>query len=136
MAASQTISCRVYFEDTDAGGVVYYANYLKFYERGRTEFLRSLGFEQDDLLAQNIVFVVRNITVDFKQAARFNELLRVESNIQQLKKASLVFDQSIYCQREGKDVLVNRAEVKVACVSADAFIPNAIPESIMGKLNK
>jgi acyl-CoA thioester hydrolase len=135
MSAGQTLECRVYFEDTDAGGVVYHSNYLNFYERGRTEFLRTLGFEQDELLQQNIVFVVRNITVDFKQAARFNELLLVESHIKRLKKVSLIFDQAIYSQRGEDKVLINQAEVKVGCVSADQFVPVAIPEQITRKLS-
>lgn len=135
MSAGQTLQCRVYFEDTDAGGVVYHSNYLNFYERARTEFLRTLGFEQDDLLQQNIVFVVRNIIVDFKQAARFNELLVVESHIKRLKKVSLIFDQAIYSQRGEQKVLINQAEVKVGCVSADQFVPVAIPEQIMRKLS-
>ncbi len=135
MSAGQTLECRVYFEDTDAGGVVYHSNYLNFYERGRTEFLRTLGFEQDELLRQNIVFVVRNISVDFKQAARFNELLLVQSQIKRLKKVSLIFDQAIYIQRGDQKILVNQAEVKVGCVSADRFAPVAIPEKIMRKLS-
>ena len=135
MDAGQTLQCRVYFEDTDAGGVVYHSNYLNFYERGRTEFLRNLGFEQDELLRQNIVFVVRSINVDFKQAARFNELLLVESRIKRLKKVSLVFDQAIYINRDEQKILLNQAEVKVGCVSADKFIPVAIPQQIMRKLS-
>ncbi len=131
--------CRVYFEDTDAGGVVYNANYLKFYERARTEFLRSLGFEQDDLLDQNIVFVVRNITVDFVQAARFNERLVVDTRVEKLKKASLVFAQTIHAlpsrsQASPERTLVNQATVTVVCVSADAFKPTAIPAYIYRKL--
>jgi acyl-CoA thioester hydrolase len=135
VSAGQSLECRVYFEDTDAGGVVYHSNYLNFYERARTEFLRTLGFEQDNLLQQNIVFVVRNITVDFKQAARFNELLLVESKIKRLKKVSLIFDQAIYSQRGEQKVLINQAEVKVGCVSADKFVPVTIPEQIMRKLS-
>lgn len=134
MSAGQTLQCRVYFEDTDAGGVVYHSNYLNFYERARTEYLRTLGVEQDALLQQNIVFVVRNITVDFKQAARFNELLLVESHIKQLKKVSLIFDQAIFSQRGEHRILINQAEVKVGCVAADRFVPVAIPEQIMRKL--
>ncbi|MBT4077422.1 MAG: YbgC/FadM family acyl-CoA thioesterase, partial [Gammaproteobacteria bacterium] len=122
--------------DTDAGGVVYNANYLKFYERARTEFLRTLGFEQDDLLAQNIVFVVRNINIDFVKAARFNEILIVESNIVNLKKASLVFKQEIFTENNGQKVLVNNALVKVVCVNADSFIPTGIPADIIDKLNQ
>ncbi len=135
MSIGQTLECRVYFEDTDAGGVVYHSNYLNFYERARTEFLRELGFEQDDLLRQNMVFVVRHISVDFKQAARFNELLLVETNIKRLKKVSLIFDQAIYSQRGEQKVLINQAEVKVGCIAADQFVPVSIPEQIMRKLS-
>lgn len=126
--------CRVYFEDTDAGGVVYNANYLKFYERARTEFLRALGFEQDELLSKNIVFVVRNITVDFIQAARFNEILLVQTRIEQLKKASLIFKQEIFTRRSDQTLAINAALVKVVCVSADHFKPTAIPAEIYSKL--
>jgi acyl-CoA thioester hydrolase len=132
--ATFDFECRVYFEDTDAGGVVYNANYLKFYERARTEYLRSLGFEQDDLLSQNIVFVVRNITVDFVQAARFNEMLLVETRIDQLKKASLMFSQEIFSSASGHKLIVNSAQVKVVCVNADNFKPTAIPSDIYEKL--
>lgn len=126
---------RVYFEDTDAGGVVYNANYLKFYERARTEFLRLLGYEQDALLQQNIVFVVRNINVDFIKAARFNEMLLVETKIDGLKKVSIVFNQEIYCKHGGQKKLVNKAQVAVVCVKADSFTPVAIPSDIVEKLN-
>ena len=131
--------CRVYFEDTDAGGVVYNANYLKFYERARTEYLRAMGYEQDDLLAQNIVFVVRHIDIDFLQAARFNEILQVETRIEQLKRASLVFHQTIHATGTGSDGdgqkrLVNQARVRVVCVSADEFRPLAIPTEIYQEL--
>lgn len=131
---SQQFECRVYFEDTDAGGVVYHSNYLNFYERARTEFLRSLGYEQDDLLSQNIVFVVRNITVDFKAAARFNALLQVNTRVENLKKASLVFEQKIFSPRGSELSCINQAQVKVVCVTADSFKPTAIPAEIFEKL--
>ncbi len=133
--ATQVFELRVYFEDTDAGGVVYNANYVKFYERARTEYLRSLGFEQDDLLKQNIVFVVRHLTADFVQAARFNDVLSVESDIDQIKKVSLVFKQRIYSNRNNNKELINKADVKIACVSADSFKPTAIPSDIYRKLH-
>jgi len=126
--------CRVYFEDTDAGGVVYNANYLKFYERARTEYLRAIGFEQDELLRRNVVFVVRNINIDFIRAARFNEMLVVESKIIQLKKASLVFEQETYTDRANQTSPINKAVVKVVCVAADSFLPIAIPGEIVEKL--
>jgi acyl-CoA thioester hydrolase len=131
---SQQFECRVYFEDTDAGGVVYHANYLNFYERARTEFLRSLGYEQDDLLTQNIVFVVRNITVDFKVAARFNALLQINTRVEDLKKASLVFEQKIISTHGLESCCINQAQVRVVCVTADSFKPTAIPAEIFEKL--
>lgn len=134
MVEAHQFECRVYFEDTDAGGVVYHANYLNFYERSRTEFLRALGYEQDDLLSQNIVFVVRNITVDFNIAARFNALLRVETRIKALKKVSLIFDQKIFSTIKSEPSCVNHAQVKVVCVTADSFKPTAIPADIYRKL--
>ncbi len=132
--STHSLACRVYFEDTDAGGVVYYANYLKFYERARTEFLRELGFEQDVLLQQNIVFVVRQVTVDYLQSAAFNAQLRVDTTIEQMKKASLVFRQRIFKLDADQETLVNQAKVRVACVSADGFKPTAIPKDIYTKL--
>ena len=140
-ALTHQFECRVYFEDTDAGGVVYNANYLKFYERARTEFLRALGYEQDDLLAQNIVFVVRHINIDFVQAARFNDVLRIETRIENLKKTSVVFAQQTYSTLNsdadtGQNRLVNQVQVKVVCVAADAFKPTAIPAEIYSKLSE
>lgn len=87
---------RVYYEDTDAGGVVFYANYLKFFERARTEMLRSVGFEQDNLLAeQNLIFVVRSVKVDYLKPARFNELLDVSAKVIEYKKTNFTFEQAI-----------------------------------------
>lgn len=87
---------RVYCEDTDAGGVVFYANYLKFFERARTEMLRSVGFEQDNLLAeQNLIFVVRSVKVDYLKPARFNELLDVSAKVIEYKKTNFTFEQAI-----------------------------------------
>ena len=130
----QDIECRIYFEDTDAGGVVYYANYLKYYERGRTEFLRSMGFEQDQLLEQNLVFVVRNICVDYRQPARFNDLLRVNTRIESLRKVGLVFVQSVFRKNNNDQVLLNSARVEIASLSADRFRPCAIPQNILEEL--
>jgi len=121
---------RVYYEDTDSGGVVYYANYLKFFERARTEFLRQFDLQQDQLIEQqNILFAVRNITVDYNKPAVFNDLLTVTTEIIELKKASLVFKQSI--QRDGDEKILCQAICKVACLLADQLKPAAIPEVIV-----
>ena len=119
---------RVYYEDTDAGGVVYHANYLNFYERARTEYLRSLGFEQDQLLAQGLAFVVRRCEIDYIKAAKFNDLIRVAATVTAIKRVSLTFEQQILCQA-GK--LLSTAKVLVVCVALDEMKPIAIPKNIL-----
>jgi acyl-CoA thioester hydrolase len=115
---------RVYWEDTDAGGVVYYANYLKFLERARTEWLSELGLEQDRLAREEgVVFVVRRVEVDYLKPARFNDRLVVASHLQSLNRASLVMSQKIL--REAEVLL--QAVVKVACVAHPDFRPAKIP---------
>lgn len=123
---------RVYYEDTDAGGIVYYANYLKFMERGRTEWLRSLGIEQDTLLEHSVAFVVKQVEMENHRPGRFNDLLCISSQIVELKRASLVFQQQIY--NENNDLLVS-ARIKVACVDISKMKPQAIPEFILGELS-
>ena len=107
---------RVYYEDTDAGGVVFYANYLKFFERARTEMLRAMGYEQDELIAnEGIIFVVRSVQVDYLSPARFNELLQVSAEVTLAKKASLTFEQLI---TRGDDVLC-KSIIRIACLDAN-----------------
>lgn len=118
---------RVYYEDTDAGGIVYYANYLKFCERGRTEWLRSLGVEQDGWLASGTAFVVRHVTLDLKAPARFNDELLVTTQVTQVKRASVNFHQQIFNQQQQ---LLCTADVKAACVSIQEMKPVAIPAPI------
>jgi acyl-CoA thioester hydrolase len=118
---------RVYWEDTDAGGVVYYANYLKFLERARSEWLRSLGVEQTELAARDgVLFVVRRVEADYLHPARFNDLLSVGSRIAGLGRASLEMAQRIV----RGDELLFEARVKVACVSCGDFRPTKIPHHI------
>ncbi|WP_404402059.1 tol-pal system-associated acyl-CoA thioesterase [Idiomarina seosinensis] len=119
---------RVYYEDTDAGGIVYYANYLKFLERARTEWLRSLGIEQDSWLAHNRGFVVRHVDLDLKAAVQFNAELTVTVKVEQLKRASLI----CYQQVLGKDGTLHcQATIKAACVDLKALRAAAIPEPIL-----
>ena len=122
---------RVYYEDTDAGGIVYYANYLKFFERARTEWLRNLGIEQDELLEHSVGFVVKRVEMDNHAPARFNQLLCIESEIVELKRASLVFKQTIISPSQ--QCLVS-ALIKVACVNLSTMKPQAIPAKILGEL--
>ncbi len=123
---------RVYYEDTDAGGVVYHAGYLRFFERARTEFLRSIGFEQDDLRSRyGILFAVRSMQIDYVKAARFNEMLWVSAEVEQLKSASLTFKQQAVRQ---PDELVCEARTRVVCLVAETFRPTAIPDFLLQRL--
>jgi len=122
---------RVYYEDTDAGGVVFYANYLKFFERARTEMLRNHGFEQDLLIAEdNVIFVVRSLSIDYLKPARFNEQICVTAKIIEKKKTSLIFEQTITRQQ---DVLCS-GNVRIACLDAQSMRPKPIPVAILEQL--
>jgi len=124
---------RVYYEDTDAGGVVYYANYLKFMERARTEYLRQLGFEQDLLAQQGLIFAVHRAEVDYLKPARFNEALVVSAGIKQQKKVSLTFEQEV--RKENGDVC-SRGIIKIVCINNQSFKPASIPEDILRVINE
>ncbi|PJG84616.1 tol-pal system-associated acyl-CoA thioesterase [Conservatibacter flavescens] len=127
---TQSIFCfpvRVYYEDTDAGGVVYHARYLHFFERARTEYLRTLSFSQQAILNQEqIAFVVRNMTIDFRLAAKLDDLLTVETQIGALKGATIIFEQTL----KKEEVILCKATVKVASVDLGKMKPVAIPEGI------
>ena len=123
---------RVYYEDADAGGVVYYANYLKFLERARTEMLRSIGFEQDKLARENnIIFIVRKVTIDYLKPAIFNEELTVNAKIAGLRKASMLFEQTIFNKQ---NELLCQAEVRIACINNKTMKPVSIPAFIISEL--
>jgi acyl-CoA thioester hydrolase len=124
---------RVYYEDTDAGGIVYYANYLKFLERARTEWLRSLTIAQSTLLEQNFAFVVRHVEIDYLASAKLDDLLMITSEIVQLKRASMVFKQQI--TNENNTLLIT-ALIKVAAVDLQQGKPKAIPDIILGALKR
>jgi acyl-CoA thioester hydrolase len=120
---------RVYYEDTDCGGVVYHTNYLKFMEQARTEMLRSVGFEQDQLREkEKIIFAVHSLTVDYLKPSRFNDLLQVGTSISRSGHASLTFEQLI--ARQSDQTLLCRAQVRVACLHAVNLVPQPIPDNI------
>ncbi len=121
----------VYYEDTDAGGVVYHSNYLKFFERARTEMLRAKGISQHVLLEQNIGFVVRHMDIDFKQGARLDEQLTVLTRVSEIKRASLQFCQELV-NDQGK--ILCKAFVKIACIDNKKMKPIAIPTFINSEL--
>ena len=131
---------RVYYEDTDSGGVVYHANYLKFMERARTEWLRSVGVEQDQLLAQDkVIFAVRSANIDYKKSARFNDALVVVSRLPHIRNVSFTFEQKIYLQDEYANegeaaTLLCSGIVKVASLDGETFKPKTIPSNLIMEL--
>ncbi len=127
------LSVRVYYEDTDAGGVVYHARYLHFLERARTEWLRALGFEQDRMRTeQGVLFAVRRVDIAFLRPARFNDLLIVESRLTQCGRASLDFHQRVL--RPDDDTLTCQAGVNLACLGAERLRPARIPVDILSAI--
>jgi acyl-CoA thioester hydrolase len=136
---------RVYYEDTDAGGVVFYANYLKFFERARTEWLRALGVGQHALNAdERIIFIVKSTTVDYLAPAQLDDELKLTVAIEKLGRASVSFTQEAWrLDGEGaQEKLLARGAINVVCVKADAdtpgraanFRPTAIPQTILNSI--
>lgn len=126
-----SIPIRVYYEDTDTGGVVYHSNYLNFMERARTEWLRSFGFEQDELRRRDgVIFAVSAVNIAFRKPARFNELLAVTVEVVRRGAASLTLAQEV---RRADEVLAS-AEVRIACIDAERFAPVAIPAAVAARI--
>ncbi|MEJ7746872.1 MAG: tol-pal system-associated acyl-CoA thioesterase [Luteimonas sp.] len=126
-----SIPTRVYWEDTDAGGVVYHAQYLAFLERARSEWLRARGRGQELLRREHdLVFAVRSMRIDFRKPARLDDALQVSVALRQCRRASLVIAQAIHCDGQ----LLVDADVRVAALSASDFRPRAIPESLYEEL--
>lgn len=120
---------RVYWEDTDAGGVVYHASYVRFLERARTEWLRALGFGQQALReSEDLVLVVRDMAIDFHKPARLDDELQVSVVLAERRNASLLITQEIH---RGDQALV-RAKVRVACLVASSFRPRPLPQWLAG----
>ena len=123
---------RVYYEDSDAGGVVYYANYLKFMERARTEWLRNKGFDQTGLKQQhNLIIVVRKISINYLKPAFFDDLLTISVHLSKIGKASIIMAQQV--QREAE--IICTADVKLASINAVTLRPQAFPSDILNVLN-
>ncbi len=118
---------RVYYEDTDSGGVVYYANYLKFFERCRTDFLRSSGISQHQLATeQSIAFVVRRCNVDYILPAKLDDEVTITIQVKELKAASITLVQKMICS----DFILADFEVEIVCVDTNNFRPKKIPPQI------
>ncbi|PJI58084.1 tol-pal system-associated acyl-CoA thioesterase [Escherichia coli] len=126
---------RVYYEDTDtdAGGVVYHASYVAFYERARTEMLRHHHFSQQALMAERVAFVVRKMTVEYYAPARLDDMLEIQTEITSMRGTSLVFTQRIV---NAENTLLNEAEVLVVCVDPLKMKPRSLPKSIVAEFKQ
>ena len=127
-----SLPVRVYIEDTDAGGIVYYVNFLKFMERARTEFLRGFGYEHYALAEENFQFVVHSCELRYQRPGRIDDLLQVTARVERLGRAGLDFLQQV--RRD--DELLCEARIRVACVRADSLKPRAIPAALRAALEK
>jgi acyl-CoA thioester hydrolase len=127
---------RVYWEDTDAGGIVYYANYLKFMERARTELLRSFGVNQSQLAAeQGLIFAIVSVHLDYRLPARLDDLLMVTCQVATEGRASFAFQQSIWRERIGGELLTT-GSTRVACLDAKSLRPRRLPEVLVHGIDK
>lgn len=126
-----TLPIRVYYEDTDAGGVVYHANYLKFAERGRTEFLRAAGFENNALSAEEgVIFVVRHIDINYLKPAFLDDALDMITTIQTMKNSSFTMHQRV--TRPDKNEMICDMHVVLVCVDTKDYKPVRLPEKVKG----
>lgn len=130
--AEFTWPIRVYYEDTDASGVVYHANYLRWFERARTEWLRAMGYSQERLRTEfNLAFTLADIEVRYRKPARLDDELEVQTQVTQLRRASMRFGQVL--RRRGGGEVLAEGSVRVACVLATTFGPTALPEGLFEK---
>ncbi len=126
---------RVYYEDTDVAGLVYHANYLKFFERARSEWLRSLGVEQDKLMQQDIIFAVSKIDIDYLKPARFNDQLVVVSKITKCGYASIIFEQQLF-RLDDRNLLLSTATVKAVNIKLSTMKPHPLDESLKEEIQR
>jgi acyl-CoA thioester hydrolase len=123
---------RIYYEDTDAQGVVYYANYLKFFERARTEYLREVGYEQMKLMQEGIIFIVRSLELQLMKPAKLDDTVKVRTELSKLGKVSFDFKQTAYVN----DSLITEANIKCGSLDSKTFIPSVLPEYIFNGMKK
>ncbi|MEH6592517.1 MAG: tol-pal system-associated acyl-CoA thioesterase [Halioglobus sp.] len=128
--AEFSLPLRVYIEDTDAGGIVYYVNYLKFMERSRTEFMRSLGFDKDFIFNEQLMFVVSNVAVQYLGPARLDDALEATARITEIKGATMTMFQSI--RRDGQ--ILAQGDIRIACVDQVGMKPRRIPKEMLATL--
>ena len=127
-----TCEYRVYYEDTDAGGIMYHAQYISWCERARAEYLRDIGLQSSTIYEDTgVLFVVRHLNADYFKPARLDQLLRVESTLKEMKNSSFILNQSIFCQ----DSMLFSMTVTLVCVDGNAR-PVRIPEMVREKLQE
>lgn len=128
----QDYNLKVYYEDTDAQGVVYYANYLKFFERARTEYLRAVGYEQMELLGAGIIFVVRGVEMKLHKPARLDDNIIVRTQLVKLGKVSFDFKQTAFVE----DTTIAEANIKCGSLDPNTFKPSSLPEYLHKGMKK
>jgi tol-pal system-associated acyl-CoA thioesterase len=128
--AEFSLPLRVYIEDTDAGGIVYYVNYLKYIERARTEFMRALGLDRSAIFNADMMFVVSDLAIDYRRPAQLDDELEATAALQGIRGASLKLRQ---CVRRSGETLVD-AQVTLACVNPDTLTPRRIPKDMLATL--
>ncbi|MGY0217737.1 tol-pal system-associated acyl-CoA thioesterase [Endozoicomonadaceae bacterium StTr2] len=126
MSAVSRLPIRIYYEDTDAGGIVYHASYLRFMERGRTEMLRELGFGQANMMEQGVQFVLSELNLKYRQPARLDDQVIVESRIVDVRRTWIGFEQAVV--RDG--TVLCQGTFKVACISTESQRPIAMPDEV------
>ena len=128
----QDYNLKVYYEDTDAQGVVYYANYLKFFERARTEYLRAVGYEQMELMGAGIIFVVRGVEMKLHKPARLDDNIIIRTQLEKLGKVSFDFKQTAFVE----DTTIAEANIKCGSLDPDTFKPSSLPEYLHKGMKK
>ena len=127
-----SLKLRVYIEDTDAGGIVYYVNYLKFMERARTEFMRAQGYGKDYIFNHDLMFVVKDVAVTYLRPARLDDELEATASIERVRGATMVLHQSV---RRGDEILA-QGDVTIACVDRAGVKPRRLPPGMVAKLQR
>lgn len=128
---------RAYYEDTDAGGVVFYANYLKFFERARTEWLRHAGIAQQALAeSDGVMFVVKSTAVDYHRPAKLDDELKLTVTVEKLGRVSVQFYQEAWKLTDAEPILLAEARIKVGCVGCSDFRPAAFPRRVIEAITR
>ena len=127
------VPVRVYYEDVDVAGIVYYANYLRYLERGRSEWIRDIGIDQSYLIEQEFAFVVTEVNIKYLKPARFNDMLEVVTEVEATGRARMLFKQ-IVRNKEQKDLIYVQADVSAAGINPRTLKPKALPKQLVKEI--